>query len=101
MSGNLSAFCLETLTEVSVYTHGVEYLPLTPVCTVEDEIAEMSVDLTMLDKLKARVQLARQIETSHHKVKKANHERNWMKEAAKALEVELDDDRQVVVPSPC
>jgi ATP-dependent RNA helicase DDX24/MAK5 len=59
----------------------------------EDDIPEMTVDLGMLDKLKARVQLARQIETSHHKVKKANHEKNWMKEAAKALEVELSDER--------
>lgn len=65
----------------------------------EDEIQEMSIDLGMLDKLKARVQLARQIETSHHQTKKANHERNWMRETAEAMELELDSDflRYVIV----
>lgn len=58
----------------------------------EKDIPELPVELSMLDKLKARVQLARKIETSHHKVKKANHDRNWMKEAAEAMEIELDSD---------
>ncbi|KAE9398102.1 P-loop containing nucleoside triphosphate hydrolase protein [Gymnopus androsaceus JB14] len=53
---------------------------------------EISIDLGMLDKLKARVQLARQIETSHHQAKKAKHERNWMRETAEAMEIELDSD---------
>ncbi|KAG6837085.1 hypothetical protein H0H93_014977 [Arthromyces matolae] len=58
----------------------------------EDEIQEISVELSMLDKLKYRVQLARKIETSQHKVKKANFDKNWMKEAAEAMEIELDSD---------
>ncbi|KAJ7108563.1 ATP-dependent RNA helicase MAK5 [Mycena epipterygia] len=58
----------------------------------DSEIAEMSIELNLLDKLKERVQLARQIETTHHKIKKANHDRKWMKETAEALEVELDSD---------
>ncbi|KAF8186951.1 P-loop containing nucleoside triphosphate hydrolase protein [Mycena galopus ATCC 62051] len=58
----------------------------------ESEIAEMSIELNMLDKLKERVQLARQIETTHHKIKKANHDRKWMKETAEAMEIELDSD---------
>ncbi|KAF5381368.1 hypothetical protein D9615_008304 [Tricholomella constricta] len=58
----------------------------------EDEIPEISMELTLLDKLKHRVQLARKIETAHHKVKKANHDRNWMKETAAAMEIELDSD---------
>ncbi|KAG6841095.1 hypothetical protein C0991_001902 [Blastosporella zonata] len=58
----------------------------------EDEIQEISVELSMLDKLKYRVQIARKIETTHHKIKKANHDRNWMKEAAAAMEIELDSD---------
>jgi ATP-dependent RNA helicase DDX24/MAK5 len=52
----------------------------------------MSIELSLLDKLKYRVQLARQIETSHHKVMKMKHEKNWMKETAKAMEIELDSD---------
>ncbi|KAG6889410.1 hypothetical protein C0992_005332 [Termitomyces sp. T32_za158] len=58
----------------------------------EDEIQEIPVELSMLDKLKYRVQLARKIETSHHKIRKENHDRNWMKEAAAAMEIELDSD---------
>ncbi|KAJ7185672.1 ATP-dependent RNA helicase [Mycena filopes] len=58
----------------------------------ESEIAEMGIELNLLDKLKDRVQLARQIETTHHKIKKANHDRKWMQETAEALEVDLDSD---------
>lgn len=39
-----------------------------------------------------RVQLARQIEQSQHKMKKANFEKNWMKETAETLGVDLDSD---------
>ncbi|KAH9899306.1 DEAD-domain-containing protein [Cubamyces lactineus] len=58
----------------------------------EEEIPEMPVELYMLDKLKARLQLAREIDSVQHRVKKANHERNWLKEAAEAMEIELDSD---------
>lgn len=52
----------------------------------------MSIELNLLDKLKVRVQLARKIDSAQHKIKKNNHERNWMKEAAEAMEIELDSD---------
>ncbi|KAI0631135.1 P-loop containing nucleoside triphosphate hydrolase protein [Trametes polyzona] len=58
----------------------------------EEEIPEMPVELYMLDRLKARIQLAREIDAVQHKVKKENHERNWLKEAADAMEIELDSD---------
>ncbi|KAF9467758.1 P-loop containing nucleoside triphosphate hydrolase protein [Collybia nuda] len=58
----------------------------------DTEIPEMSIELSLLDKLKYRVQLARKIETMQHKIKKVNHDRNWMKETAEALEIELDSD---------
>ncbi|KAF8155797.1 P-loop containing nucleoside triphosphate hydrolase protein [Crassisporium funariophilum] len=58
----------------------------------ESDIAEMTIELSMLDKLKTRVQLARKIENTQHKIKKTNHDRNWMKETAEALGVELDSD---------
>lgn len=58
----------------------------------ETEIPELSIELSLLDKLKARVQLARQIEQSQHQVKKANYEKNWMKETAEVLGVDLDSD---------
>jgi ATP-dependent RNA helicase DDX24/MAK5 len=46
----------------------------------------------MIDKLKARTQLARQIDSARHKVQKANHERKWLRETAEAMEIELDSD---------
>lgn len=52
----------------------------------------MAVELDILDKLKARVQLARKIDQALHKVQKANHDRNWMKETAEAMELELNSD---------
>ncbi|KZT69924.1 DEAD-domain-containing protein [Daedalea quercina L-15889] len=58
----------------------------------EDEIPEMPVELYLLDKLKARVQLARDIDTAQHRVRKEKHEKNWLREAAEAMEIELDSD---------
>ncbi|THH00977.1 hypothetical protein EW026_g1631 [Hermanssonia centrifuga] len=58
----------------------------------EEEIPEMSIELHMLDKLKARIQVARQIDSTQHKIKKENHEKNWLREAAEAMELELDSD---------
>jgi len=52
----------------------------------------MSVELSMLDKLKARVQLARRIELAQHKTKKYKHDRKWIKETAEPLGVDLDSD---------
>jgi len=66
----------------------------------ETEIPEISVELSMLDKLKYRVQLAKKIEIAQHKVKKTKHDRNWMKETADVLGVELDSDFvRYVLPS--
>ncbi|KAF8635393.1 hypothetical protein AX15_000394 [Amanita polypyramis BW_CC] len=57
-----------------------------------NEVPEMSVELSLLDKLKARVQLARQIDAAQHKVRKIKHDQRWMKETADVLGVELDSD---------
>jgi len=58
----------------------------------ESSIPELSIELSMLDKLKTRVQLARKIENAQHKIKKTNHDRKWMKETAETLGVDLDSD---------
>lgn len=64
----------------------------------EGNIPEISVEMTLLDDLKTRVHLARQIDLQQHKVKKQNHERCWVKETAEAMDIELDSDfmRQVI-----
>ena len=52
----------------------------------------MPIELDLLDKLKERVQLAKRIDTTNHRVKKDKHEKNWLKKAAEAMEIELDSD---------
>ncbi|ETW78187.1 hypothetical protein HETIRDRAFT_236608, partial [Heterobasidion irregulare TC 32-1] len=58
----------------------------------ESDIPEMSVEHHLLDKLKPRLQLAKQIDKQQHQIKKANHERNWLKATAEAMDIELDSD---------
>ena len=58
----------------------------------EEDIPEISIEMYLLDKLKVRIQLARQIDNAQHKIKKENHEKNWLREAAEAMEIELDSD---------
>ncbi|KAH7887065.1 ATP-dependent RNA helicase [Phlebopus sp. FC_14] len=58
----------------------------------EADISEISVELTLLDNLKTRIHLARQIDSQQHKVRKQNHERKWLKDVAEAMEIEVDSD---------
>ncbi|KAI6124483.1 ATP-dependent RNA helicase, partial [Pisolithus croceorrhizus] len=58
----------------------------------EDSLPAITVEMTLLDNLKARVHLARQIDQQQHKVKKQNHERHWLKDTAEAMDIELDPD---------
>lgn len=66
----------------------------------ENDIPELQVDLDIIDKLKHRVSLARRIDAVVHKHTKADHEKNWLKQAAKDLDVEIDPDfvKSVVWP---
>ncbi|OCB91444.1 DEAD-domain-containing protein [Sanghuangporus baumii] len=63
----------------------------------ENEIPHMPIELDLLDNLKERVQLAKRIDAATHKVKKEKHERNWLKQAAEAMEIELDSDLDVSI----
>jgi len=58
----------------------------------EDDVPELNVDHDILDKLKHRVQLSRKIDSFAHRTKKENHDKNWLKETAEAMEIELDSD---------
>lgn len=93
MSVELLELCSAISVVVSLFFFAVEWDLMGVYLISEDnEIPEIQLELSLLDKLKAHVQLARQIETSHHKVKKANHDRNWMRDTAKAMDIELDSD---------
>ncbi|KAG8216686.1 ATP-dependent RNA helicase [Butyriboletus roseoflavus] len=58
----------------------------------DTDIPDITVELTLLDHLRERIRLAKQIDAQQHRVKKQNHEHNWLKEAAEAMEIELDSD---------
>jgi ATP-dependent RNA helicase DDX24/MAK5 len=58
----------------------------------DTDIPDITIELTLVDHLKERIRLARQIDAHQHRVKKQNHERSWLKEAAEAMEIELDSD---------
>lgn len=60
--------------------------------TGEDEIPELPVERDLLDQLKARVELARQIDKIQHGVAKEKHDKKWLKETADAMEIELDEE---------
>jgi ATP-dependent RNA helicase DDX24/MAK5 len=45
-----------------------------------------------MPKLKERIRLAKAIEKAQHEVKKENHEKNWLKETAEAMDLDLDPD---------
>lgn len=56
------------------------------------DVPEMGIEHDIVDKLKDRLALARKIDSAQHRVKKVNHERKWMREAAEALGVDVDSD---------
>ncbi len=52
----------------------------------------MNVEHHLLDKLKQRLRVAKEIDTMQHRANKANHEKKWMRATADALDIELDSD---------
>ncbi|CED83578.1 dead-domain-containing protein [Phaffia rhodozyma] len=59
----------------------------------DDEVPELPVEHSVLSQLKERIMVAVKIEKAMHIVKKKNHEKNWMREAAEAMDLELDSDQ--------
>lgn len=53
---------------------------------------ELTVEFSLLTKLKERVELAKQIEIAQHRASKAAHEENWLAKAAEDMEIDLDGD---------
>ena len=48
-----------------------------------------------MPKLRERIALARDIEKAHHTDKKDKHDRNWLKEAAEAMDLDIDPSMYV------
>ncbi|CAD6585850.1 MAG: ATP-dependent RNA helicase [Tremellales sp. Tagirdzhanova-0007] len=54
------------------------------------ELSDLPIESGFLPKLRDRIRLAKDIEKAQHQVKKANHDRNWLREAAEAMDVDID-----------
>lgn len=66
------------------------------------EMPELQIESGFLPKLKERITLAKDIEKAQHLVKKENHDRNWLQEAAEAMDLDIDPGMCVgsrVIPS--
>jgi ATP-dependent RNA helicase DDX24/MAK5 len=60
--------------------------------SVAPDLPELAIEPGFLPKLKERIQIAKEIEKAQHQVKKTNHDRNWLKEVAEAMDVDIDPD---------
>lgn len=58
----------------------------------DDEILDLPVERDLLDRLKGRVELAREIDRIQHGATKENHDKNWLKVTAEALEIDFSDE---------
>ena len=56
------------------------------------DVEEMNVEHYLLDKLKRRLRVAKEIDSVQHRTNKATHEKKWMRATADALDIELDSD---------
>ena len=59
---------------------------------VEAELPDLPIESGFLPPLRKRIELARDIEKAQHQVKKENHDRNWLIEAAEAMDLDIDPD---------
>lgn len=42
--------------------------------------------------MRERIRVAKDIEKAQHQVKKVNHDKNWLKEVADAMDLDIDPD---------
>ena len=52
----------------------------------------MPVDYTILDQLRRRVDLAKEIEGAHHRLTKATSDTRWLQGTANDMEIILDEE---------
>ncbi|GBC06794.1 hypothetical protein RclHR1_07050002 [Rhizophagus clarus] len=60
-----------------------------------DGLTDFPVDRSILNSMKQRINLARQIDQEEHKIQKMNHDNDWFKKTAQEFEIDLDDDEIV------
>lgn len=58
------------------------------------DLPTLPTDFSILDQLKKRIDLAKEIDQAQHRATKQAHEDKWLREAAEAMEIDLDDDQE-------
>jgi hypothetical protein len=84
--------CLEVLAVVCTVYH-LSQSALNEQTEVTN-IPEMNVEHHLLDRLKGRLRIAKEIDSLQHRESKAAHDKKWIRETAEALDIELDSDYQ-------
>ncbi|GAA5830226.1 hypothetical protein JCM11251_001275 [Rhodosporidiobolus azoricus] len=56
------------------------------------DLPSLPTDFSILDQLKKRIDLAREIDLAQHKQNKQSHEDKWLRQAAEAMEIDMDED---------
>ena len=70
-----------------------EYKKIHDLMKLEQEIPSLEVDFRLLPDIKKRVTLARKIDKEEHQQRKKSTEEKWFQQAAKSLDLELEDKR--------
>jgi len=69
-----------------------QYRRLCLVLKKVEGIPALPIDAGYMAQIRARMNLARDVETAQHKLRKSNVEREWFRTQAEAMEMELDED---------
>ncbi|GAA5885370.1 hypothetical protein JCM6882_009590 [Rhodosporidiobolus microsporus] len=56
------------------------------------DLPSLPTDFSILDQLHRRIDLAREIDQLHHRQTKQSHDDKWLRQAAEAMEIDLDGD---------
>lgn len=63
---------------------------LSPLSAVD--LPTLPIDFSILDQLKKRVELAKKIDAAQHRATKEAHDDKWLRDAAEAMEIDLEED---------
>ena len=54
-----------------------------------DDLEELPVEYSILDRLQKRLDIAKKIENAEHKSAKAHNEEKWLRNAAESMELDV------------
>ncbi|GAA96723.1 hypothetical protein E5Q_03395 [Mixia osmundae IAM 14324] len=58
----------------------------------EKALVELPIEHSILETLRDRVDLARKIDSAQHKANKETHDQDWLRKAAKEMEIDIDSE---------